>query len=184
MSVYPISRWARVPLVVLAFLPIGMMLSSALKLQQQSRAAEAKVKVESINDQGRQFTARELKLMAEDYQRLEARMVTLEKYDLDHDGRLDDAELRTSLIDLNSRSAAATPQALKESGGGVRGRVVLPSSGEDVAKFDLDRDGRLNDAEWKVRTAAFMEKYDTNQDGKIDDVERKKLPRRRVVLPL
>jgi len=52
----------------------------------------------------------------------------------------------------------------------VEGKRKLPPA---MAKFDKNKDGKLDEAERKVAKAAFMKRFDKNKDGKIDEKERK-----------
>jgi len=44
---------------------------------------------------------------------------------------------------------------------------------EVVAKFDKNKDGKLDEAERKALRDALVKKFDKNKDGKLDEAERK-----------
>jgi len=44
---------------------------------------------------------------------------------------------------------------------------------ELLAKFDKDKDGKLDEAERKALRDAVVKKFDKNKDGKLDEQERK-----------
>jgi len=84
----------------------------------------------------------------------------LQRYDLNHDGKLDEAEL-----------AAAHEGMLKagaEPGGGRRFRLRAAL----LRKFDRNGDGRLDATERAEARGYFLQRFDTNHDGRLDEEER------------
>ena len=83
----------------------------------------------------------------------------LRRYDTNHDGKLDEAEL-----------ASAHEKMLKEGagGGGRRGRVRA----ELLKRFDKNGDGELDQAERADMRKYFLTRFDKNGDGRLDEEER------------
>jgi hypothetical protein len=86
----------------------------------------------------------------------------LKRYDLNHDGKLDDNEL-----------AAAHESMLKSKlsgdAGGERGRKIRAAL---LEKFDKNGDGQLDESERAEVKKFFLARYDKNGDGRLDDDER------------
>ena len=88
----------------------------------------------------------------------------LQRYDLNHDGKLDENEL-----------AAAHEGMLKNNdgfrgvGGGERGKKMRAQL---LKKFDRNGDGKLDENERAEMRKFFLERYDKNGDGQLDDEER------------
>ena len=91
------------------------------------------------------------------------RVATLAKYDLNHDGRLDDDELYQSLVDLNRR-----PPTNVEPKSEVRRRIVLPISSGTPHTSDKRQD-------------PITEKPEKQGDQPTE--KEPPTPRRRIVLP-
>lgn len=107
------------------------------------------------------------------------------RFDLDGDGMLDDKERAAAMAFMAKQpaAAAATPTT---GGKGKRGKVAdldnLPE--RVVARFDTNKDGKLDDAERAEAKKAVTERtggkmreelvkrFDKNGNGKIDDDER------------
>lgn len=75
----------------------------------------------------------------------------IEKFDLDHDGKLDDAERAQMKAAFEAKRAAR--------------------KAENLARFDLNKDGQLDDSERAaMRDATLSDRFkamDTNGDGKL-----------------
>lgn len=83
----------------------------------------------------------------------------LQRYDTNHDGKLDEAEL-----------AAAHEAMLKEGatakGQGGRFRPAM------LKRFDKNGDGQLEESERAEMRKYFLTRFDKNGDGRLDDDER------------
>ena len=86
----------------------------------------------------------------------------LRRYDLNHDGKLDDNELAT-----------AHETMLKDnlSGGGNDERRKKIKAAL-LEKFDANGDGQLDEQEREEMRKFFLARYDKNGDGRLDDAER------------
>lgn len=95
----------------------------------------------------------------------------LQRYDTNHDGRLDENELAAAHEDMAKQRL--------EDGKGVGKKVRQ----ELLEKFDKNHNGRLDPDEREAarqylqqhveeRQKLMLERYDTNHDGKLDDSER------------
>ena len=86
----------------------------------------------------------------------------LKRYDLNHDGKLDDNEL-----------AAAHEARLKSNQAGTvdgeRGRKIRAAL---LKQFDTNGDGQLDESERAEMRKFFLARYDKNGDGRLDDEER------------
>jgi|ERR1019366_4458431 Ca2+-binding EF-hand superfamily protein len=83
----------------------------------------------------------------------------LQRYDTNHDGKLDEAEL------------AAAHEAMLKSGGGAgeragKLRALL------LKRFDQNGDGRLDETERATMRSYFLARFDKDGDGRLDDTER------------
>jgi hypothetical protein len=95
----------------------------------------------------------------------------LQRYDTNHDGKLDDDELAAAHEDMARERL--------ENGQGVGKKVRQ----QLLEKFDKNHDGRLEPDEREaarqylqqhveLRQQFLLERYDKNGDGKLDDTER------------
>ena len=86
----------------------------------------------------------------------------LRRFDLNHDGKLDEAEL-----------AAAHESMLKE---GFSGRADGKPGNKFRAlllkRFDRNGDGRLDETERAAAQAYFLQRFDRNHHGRLDEDER------------
>lgn len=86
----------------------------------------------------------------------------LQRYDANHDGKLDENEL-----------AAAHEGMLKEGfngkGGGERGNKFRAAM---LKRFDRNGDGKLDETERAEMRKALLARFDKNGDGQIDEEER------------
>lgn len=86
----------------------------------------------------------------------------LRRYDLNHDGRLDEAEL-----------AAAHESMLQE---GLNGRAEGKPGNKFRAlilkQFDRNGDGQLEETERAAAQKYFISRFDQNHDGRLDEDER------------
>ena len=86
----------------------------------------------------------------------------LQRYDTNHDGKLDENELAAAHEDLRKRN-------FNGGAGGERGqrfRAVM------IQRFDRNGDGRLDENEKAAMKKYFLDRYDTNHDGRLDEDER------------
>jgi len=83
----------------------------------------------------------------------------LRRYDTNHDGKLDEAEL-----------AAAHEHMLKDgaAGKGQGGRFRA----EMIKRFDTNGDGQLDETERAAMRKYLLARFDKNGDGRIDEDER------------
>ena len=86
----------------------------------------------------------------------------LRRYDLNHDGRLDDNELATAHETMLKGNAAG--------GGNAERRQKIKAA--MLEKFDANGDGQLDDEEREEMRKFFLTRYDKNGDGRLDDAER------------
>ncbi len=82
----------------------------------------------------------------------------IQRYDRNHDGRLDADEL-----------AAAHESMLNEKQGGGAGGAFRAAL---VRRFDRNGDGRLDKTERAAARQALLARFDTNHDGRLDEDER------------
>jgi len=90
----------------------------------------------------------------------------LEKFDRNHDGRIDDEEKLAARSYMRGQSGGAPKERYKKA----------------LKLFDKDGDGKLDDAEraeaekaheeFQANREAVMAKFDQNKDGVLDDTER------------
>lgn len=80
--------------------------------------------------------------------------------------------IATSSLSFGLEPAGDKPEKRRPGGPGGR-----PVPAEVLAKFDKDKDGKLNEEERKAameaRKAEMLAKFDKNKDGKLDEDERK-----------
>jgi hypothetical protein len=99
------------------------------------------------------------------------RQAIVAKFDRNQDGRLDAAERETA--------RAAKKEAAQRGG---RRNPMFQMPPEIVEKYDLDKDGQLNDEELRaandgirIRWAEAQKEYDRDGDGELNDDERNAL---------
>ena len=86
----------------------------------------------------------------------------LRRYDLNHDGKLDEDELE-----------AAHESMLKAGRGGrAEGKPGSKIRAMIVRRFDRNGDGRLDETERAEAQAYFLQRFDQNHDGRLDEDER------------
>jgi Ca2+-binding EF-hand superfamily protein len=91
-----------------------------------------------------------------------AQIELLQRYDKNHDGKLDEAEL------------AAAHESMLQAG------FNRPAGGERAGRrqawlikhFDRNGDGKLDEAERAEARRVILERFDTNHDGRLDEDER------------
>jgi len=83
----------------------------------------------------------------------------LRRYDLNHDGKLDEAELATAHETMLKEGAGA-----KGAGGKFRAAMIR--------RFDRNGDGQLDETERAEMRKYFLARFDKNGDGRIDEDER------------
>ncbi len=86
----------------------------------------------------------------------------LKRYDLNHDGKLDENELALAHEAMLKNNQAGT-------GNGERGRKIRAAL---LKKFDTNGDGQLDENERAEMRKFFLARYDKNGDGRLDDEER------------
>ena len=69
-------------------------------------------------------------------------------------------------------SALALSASAKDKKGGKKPQRKGPPA-EMLAKFDKNKDGKLDEAERKALRDSIVKKFDKNKDGKLDEKERK-----------
>ena len=87
-----------------------------------------------------------------------AESALLRQYDLNHDGRLDEAELAAAHEAMLGGGSAGSPR------GKLRAALVR--------RFDRNGDGRLDAVKQAEARKAILARFDTNQDGRLDENER------------
>ena len=83
----------------------------------------------------------------------------LQRYDLNHDGKLDEAELAT-----------AHETMLKEGAGAKGARAKFRT--QMFKRFDKNGDGQLDEGERAEMKKYFLARFDKNGDGRLDEDER------------
>jgi Ca2+-binding EF-hand superfamily protein len=86
----------------------------------------------------------------------------LQRYDQNHDGKLDEAEL------------AAAHESMLQAGFGNRADGERRSRREAwlIKHFDKNGDGKLDDNERAEAKRVMLARFDTNHDGRLDEDER------------
>jgi Ca2+-binding EF-hand superfamily protein len=86
----------------------------------------------------------------------------LRRYDLNHDGKLDEDEL------------AAAHESMLKAGrvGRAEGQPGRKFLAMIMRRFDRNGDGRLDETERAEAQAYFLQRFDQNHDGRLDEEER------------
>jgi Ca2+-binding EF-hand superfamily protein len=86
----------------------------------------------------------------------------LKRYDLNHDGKLDENELAAAHEAMLKNNQAGSVD-------GERGRKIRAAL---LKQFDKNGDGQLDENERAEMRKFFLARYDKNGDGRLDDEER------------
>lgn len=86
----------------------------------------------------------------------------LQRYDTNHDGKLDENEL--ALAHEGMLKAGFAGGANTERGKKFRAAMVK--------RFDRNGDGQLDESEKAAMKKYFLDRFDTNHDGRLDEDER------------
>ena len=86
----------------------------------------------------------------------------LRRYDLNHDGQLDEAELAVAHESMLQEGFSGRAEGKP----GNKFRALL------LKRFDQNGDGRLDETERAAAQKYFLARFDTNHDGRLDEDER------------
>lgn len=100
-----------------------------------------------------------------------AQQELLRRYDLNHDGKLDDQELAAA-HEAMLRDTFAAQASLQQSLGGPGSERAKLVRAQLLKKFDVNHDGQLDEDERAAAKKFFLDRYDRNHDGRLDEAER------------